>query len=739
VIQPHPYFQYVSAQPQQLADVLIISIIHETSTSLANTLRSLQQQSLQNWHWLLIVSAQEQTIESLVPPDDARITLIHASGSIGQTATEYIANTRQPYICWLDTQATLAPTFLEKALWLLATQPDVACCSTHIGTPDKNWGYGFEQGRRFLERNYVAGSLVCTRESYNASGGLTAQTPATYELWDVILRLAKAGYWGITIPEVLVYAPSLERLMLSDTAHAAVPATVHSYIQQHYHALANHFPIASPASLLPYEDINRALPLSATLRKPTGVRRILILMPWLIVGGAERVNMNLIEYLTQHGYQVSFATTLRNVQHNWVDAFAQYTPDIFLLDHFIQLRDFPRFLVYLIQSRQIDIVLISNSYLGYQLLPHLRDSCPQVAFVDYCHSGDKQWRNGGYPRCGAAYQPALDLNITSSEFVKDWMVELGASANRIEVAYTNVDTNYWKPDPVARQRLRGEYEIADNQCLIVFIGRLAGEKRPRMLVEILAELRKRTDQQFLCMVIGDGPERALVAEAIAAHGMETHIRMLGRIADEAIRDNLAAADIILQPSETEGISVALLEAMAMGVVPVSVRVGGQAELVTPDCGFLIPRSSEEREGYISAMHQLLSDSHQRQRMQAAARQRVETHFPLHAFGPRMAVLFDQAMDNRQKRVPMAHAMGIGAEHAVQAIELIRLEHALDEVWADRERLRNQVPPAILTTKNLAKQLVKRIAAKPYHWAIAHGMQWLVPLRYRIAAFVRNMR
>jgi glycosyltransferase involved in cell wall biosynthesis len=53
---------------------------------------------------------------------------------------------------------------------------------------------------------------------------------------------------------------------------------------------------------------------------------------------------------------------------------------------------------------------------------------------------------------------------------------------------------------------------------------------------------------------------------------------------------MAATDIFFLPSQWEGIALTLFEAMAMQLVPVAADVGGQRELVTPDCGFLISQA-----------------------------------------------------------------------------------------------------------------------------------------------------
>ncbi len=62
---------------------------------------------------------------------------------------------------------------------------------------------------------------------------------------------------------------------------------------------------------------------------------------------------------------------------------------------------------------------------------------------------------------------------------------------------------------------------------------------------------------------------------------------VGALPNPRLRDLMAAADILFLPSAWEGIAQSIYEAMAAGLVVVGADVGGQRELVTPDCGYLL--------------------------------------------------------------------------------------------------------------------------------------------------------
>jgi glycosyltransferase involved in cell wall biosynthesis len=739
-------YAYAADQDVATPDVTVVVIADAPGVDWGALVQCLAHQSLQYWRCLIIFEgglAAEPSLMNLID-GGPRIRTLRSRSRAESIALALEQTSGGDYICCLDSHSLIEPTFLEKCVWLLGCNEQIAFCNAQSlvrSEPATVWSYGFEQRAKFLDENFAGSSYVIRRAVYVAAMAEAPAAPSGYEIWDLWLRLAHQGHWGYTIPEqLIVYMASNDRAPFRPEA---ISPSFRAYVAERYAGLRRQFPQVRLADPQPFEQIAETFPLQNRLAKPADTRRLLILMPWLIVGGAERVNLDIIQYLTSAGYEVSFATTLLNAQHSWLAEFARYTSDIFLLDHFLRLPDFPRFLVYLIQSRQIDTVMVSNSYLGYQLLPYLRACCPEVTFVDYCHSEQEDWKNGGYPRCGAAYQELLDLNIASSLHVKEWMVERGAQPSRIEVCYTNVDVIKWHPDPAARQATRSQLGLSEDMTLIIFVGRLSVEKRPTLLAQIVRELQARDGGRFLCLVLGDGPERGSLEHQVRSLRLQSHMKLLGRVSDADLHNYMAAADIFLLPSAVEGISVAIFEAMAMGLVPIGARVGGQSELVTPDCGALISHSPNELAEYVAALRRLLYDRALCQQTGANARARVERLFPLSALGPRMAELFEQAaaLHREAPRPPVGR--GVGREYAAQAIEYTRLEHALDLLWRERESWRSSPiphPTIAMPPAGLRRRLALFLRARTirwYRWGLAHGMDWLIPLKERTVGWAKR--
>ena len=405
-----------------------------------------------------------------------------------------------------------------------------------------------------------------------------------------------------------------------------------------------HFPDPQVAPLTPYETVSDALPWDNQLTSPKP--RLLLIVPWLTMGGADKFNLDLLAQLVPHGWEVTIATTLGS-EHPWASQFARYTPDIFLLDRFLRPTDYPRFLRYLIRSRDVDAVLISNSEFGYHLLPYLRAHFPNLPLLDFCHSETESWKNGGYPYLSVTYRDMLDRQLVTSQHLKGWMEKRGADPTAIDVCYINIDAEYWHPDPDRGHRTRQRLEIEATTPIILFAGRVHEEKQPEVLAQTASRLAQVTPH-FVLLVAGDGPDLGWLQTFVQENRLTRQVRLLGAVPNAEIRDLLAAADIFFLPSRWEGIALSFYEALACGVPVVGALVGGQAELVTPECGVLIERGEETQEAqhYATVLAQLIRDPERRTAMGRYGRQRIQEAFRLEHMTEKLLAAYRAARQER---------------------------------------------------------------------------------------------
>jgi glycosyltransferase involved in cell wall biosynthesis len=434
-----------------------------------------------------------------------------------------------------------------------------------------------------------------------------------------------------------------------------------------------------------------------------------------MMGGADHFNLTLVRELTARGSEVTIACTVPG-EDSWCHEFARYTCDIFMLPRFLQLHDYPRFLRYLIESRQPDFVVLSNSELGYLLLPYLRSYCPGPVYLDYSHMEEPEWRQGGFPALSVHFGAYLDGSMVASHYLKKWMVERGGDPGLIQVCHINVDTQKWRPDSDLRRATRCELGIPENTVVILYAARLCRQKLPLFFAEVISALAQRSPTPFVALVVGDGEDRPVLESYLRKHGLGDRLRVLGRVPIQRMRGMMASADIFLLPSQNEGISLAIYEAMASGATVVAADVGGQRELLVPGTGFLLPAGcdAETRELYVEILLPLVEDLEERCRIGARARRRIEEEFSIeqmvenfervcaHAAANRRAVILPENPDEvAAKAVQYVRAFGIGQQSLL-----------LDG----------------LPLKTRMYAAAARYMGRIYYWCLDHRMGWVIGLK-----------
>jgi glycosyltransferase involved in cell wall biosynthesis len=153
----------------------------------------------------------------------------------------------------------------------------------------------------------------------------------------------------------------------------------------------------------------------------------------------------------------------------------------------------------------------------------------------------------------------------------------GVPPERIEILPNAIDLDKFSP-PTSEERLAARRQLGLSPAAPVFVSvaTLFPVKDPQTLIEAAALVRPAlSDAQFL--LVGEGPLRSALSKRIEELGLTGTVRLLGAQAD--VRPYLAAADIGLLTSRSEGSSNSLLEYTAMGLPAVVSDLPGNRELV----------------------------------------------------------------------------------------------------------------------------------------------------------------
>lgn len=169
--------------------------------------------------------------------------------------------------------------------------------------------------------------------------------------------------------------------------------------------------------------------------------------------------------------------------------------------------------------------------------------------------------------------------VTVCQALKDALVDMNVSADKITVLRNGVDLERFRPQ--AREALRAELKLSGPTLLSV--GHLVERKGHHIVIEVLARLKGVT-----LLIAGDGEERVALGSLANSLGVADRIRFLGAVPQTELLRYYSAADALVLASSREGWANVLLEAMACGTPVIATRVWGTPEVVAaPEAGVLM--------------------------------------------------------------------------------------------------------------------------------------------------------
>jgi glycosyltransferase involved in cell wall biosynthesis len=248
-----------------------------------------------------------------------------------------------------------------------------------------------------------------------------------------------------------------------------------------------------------------------------------------------------------------------------------------------------------------------------------------------------------------ALRRRADAFVAVASPIVEELLAAGVPEERVHAIPNGVDTRHHVPvDDAERRRARRALGLPPVPT-VVYAGRLAPEKGVDILVDAWADARRRGSLATLALV-GDGPERAALERRARDHGILGAVRFAGSAEDVA--PWLRAADAFVLPSRTEGLSLALLEAMATGLPVIATDVGG-TPAAAGGTAVLVPPADPATLG--AALSALLEEPGRAAALGAAARRRVLEEYGILQVARRHLALYREVADARAGATGGAHA------------------------------------------------------------------------------------
>ena len=257
------------------------------------------------------------------------------------------------------------------------------------------------------------------------------------------------------------------------------------------------------------------------------------------------------------------------------------------------------------------------------------------------------------------YTHLADRIITTGEAIRRLLIhDLKLDPSTLVSIPTGIDLDRFDPNKVERGAVRRELGLGEDAALVGIVAVLRSGKDHGIFLKAIPLVVKAVPSARF-VIAGDGPQRRRIVELIAEMGLGRFTLMVGHRED--IPELLAAFDVVVSTSKTEGIPQSLIQALAMERPVVATDVGGVPEVIRDGkSGLLVPPG--DHEALASAIVRLLLEDETALGLGRQGRRLVEKEYSLGTMLDRLEVLYQGLLDRPRTRAG-TRSDGIGGDRS----------------------------------------------------------------------------
>lgn len=242
----------------------------------------------------------------------------------------------------------------------------------------------------------------------------------------------------------------------------------------------------------------------------------------------------------------------------------------------------------------------------------------------------------------------VDAIIVLDKEMEAEALSVGFPAHRVYSMFNGIETSSFAPT-LSREDAKAALGMSD-KILALYVGRLVPQKSLTTLLEAM-KLAVQSCPNLHLMLVGDGSRQEFLQALVVSSDIQSYVTFAGKQTN--VKPFLNAADIFTLPSEREGMSNALLEAMTAGLACLATPVGASPQMLNyGQCGLLLPVGDISAWG--KALVDLGRDPKRRAELGRAAHQRVMAEYDFSVVGARYEAFYQKLMeqDPRHSEIPL---------------------------------------------------------------------------------------
>jgi len=318
-----------------------------------------------------------------------------------------------------------------------------------------------------------------------------------------------------------------------------------------------------------FEVLNEYIPNLSSIEETK--TRILFVAPYMSMGGAEKVVLDLARSLDRKKYVVDIVSITNNPDRSnlWRELYAEVADHLWHIPDLIHRAFRSGFLYHIARIRKYDVVLMSHAIIYIDTLTPVLRIFPESKRYCIIHDVYPDWSFDV-----ARYDFFWNKYICVCPFAAQLLTELkGIPPAKIEVIPNGVDTNQFDPICFCNNFYRNKFRIMPDDKLVAFVARMNPIKHPEYVIKLARLMKEIPHIRFV--MAGDGPMLEEITQMIHSEGLQESVFMLGAVDDVA--QLMSEIDLLYHCAESEAFGLCILEAMAMGKPAVVPRSEGIPE------------------------------------------------------------------------------------------------------------------------------------------------------------------